>query len=66
MPTPNRANHIMTKTRDEYIKRSRSVDGGEIEFRLRLADTNLDTVLVRAEHLSRLFRDPFYELNVSL
>lgn len=66
MPTPNRTNYIITKTRDEYRKHSKLVNGEEIEFQLRLADTNLDTVLVQAEHLSRLFRDPFYELNVSL
>ncbi len=32
-------------------------DPEEIEFCLRLADTNLDTVLVQAEHLTRLFND---------
>jgi hypothetical protein len=26
-----------------------------------LADTNLDTVMVQAEHLSRLFNDPEYQ-----
>ena len=29
----------------------------EIDFQLRLADTNLDTVMVQAEHLTRLFND---------
>ena len=61
MPTPNRANYVVTKTRDEYRKHSRLVNKEEIEFQLRLADTNLDTVLVQAEHLSRLFRDPEYQ-----
>jgi len=36
-------------------------DQEEIDFQLRLADTNLDTVLVQAEHLSRLFNDPEYQ-----
>jgi len=36
-------------------------DVEEIEFCLRLADTNLDTVMVQAEHLSRLFNDPEYQ-----
>ena len=31
-------------------------DASEIDFQLRLADTNLDTVLVQAEHLSRSVR----------
>ena len=61
MPTPNRTNYIITKTRDEYRKHSKLVNKEEIEFQLRLADTNLDTVLVQAEHLSRLFRDPEYQ-----
>jgi hypothetical protein len=61
MPTPNRTNYIINKTRAEYRKHIKLVDREEIEFQLRLADTNLDTVLVQAEHLSRLFRDPEYQ-----
>ena len=61
MPTPNRSNYILARTRAEYRKHATLVNGEEIEFQLRLADTNLDTVLVQAEHLSRLFRDPDYQ-----
>ena len=55
MPTPNRQHlYIKRKTRDEYQKHMLTLtDHDEIDFQLRLADTNLDTVLVQAEHLSR-------------
>ena len=53
MPTPNRQNYIKRKTRDEYRTHMTLTDHDEIDFQLRLADTNLDTVLVQAEHLSR-------------
>ncbi len=57
MPTPNRQNYVMQKTRDEFRANQHLTDPEEIEFCLRLADTNLDTVLVQAEHLTRLFND---------
>lgn len=53
MPTPNRQNYIKRKTKDEYRKHMTLTDEEDIVFQLRLADTNLDTVLVQAEHLSR-------------
>ena len=53
MPTPNRQNYVKRKTRDEYRRHMKLTDEEEIDFQLRLADTNLDTVLVQAEHLSR-------------
>jgi hypothetical protein len=31
---------------------------------LRLADTNLDTVLIQAEHLTRLMKDPNYHVDL--
>eukprot|EP00986_Skeletonema_menzelii_P015446 scaffold11756_cov151-Skeletonema_menzelii.AAC.11 len=61
MPTPNRQNYIKRKTRHEFRKHMTLTDENEIDFQLRLADTNLDTVLVQAEHLSRLFSDPEYQ-----
>jgi hypothetical protein len=61
MPTPNRTNYIKRKTRSEFRKHKSLVDKSDIEFQLRLGDTNLDTVLVQAEHLSRLFNDPDYQ-----
>jgi len=61
MPTPNRQNYVKRKTQAEYRKHMKLTDAEEIDFQLRLADTNLDTVLVQAEHLSRLFNDPEYQ-----
>ena len=61
MPTPNRQNYVASKTRSEYRKNLKLEEEEEIEFCLRLADTNLDTVMVQAEHLTRLFRDPEYQ-----
>ena len=60
MPTPNRKNFVMNKTRMEYRENMFLADPEEIEFCLRLADTNVDTVLVQAEHLTKLFNDPTY------
>jgi hypothetical protein len=61
MPTPNCADYIQTKTRNKYCGHSKLTNKMEIEFRLRLADTNLDTVLVQAKHLLRLFCNPNYQ-----
>lgn len=61
MPTPNRQNYVKRKTRSEFRRHMTLTDHEEIDFQLRLADTNLDTVLVQAEHLSRLFNDPEYQ-----
>ena len=61
MPTPNRINYIKRKTRHEFRKHMSLTDQEEIDFQLRLADTNLDTVLVQAEHLTRLWGDPEYQ-----
>lgn len=60
MPTPNRRGFVVRKTRDEYRKNMGLTDTEEIEFHLRLADTNLDTVIVQAEHLTKLHNSPTY------
>ena len=58
MPTPNRQDFVKKKTQVEFRSAVAVTDEEEIEFHLRLADTSLDTVLVQAEHLTKLFRDP--------
>jgi len=58
MPTPNRQNFVKTKTQVEFRGAMNLTDEEDIEFHLRVADTSLDTVLVQAEHLTKLFRDP--------
>lgn len=60
MPTPNRKNFVMNKTRSEYRANMHLSNPEEIEFCLRLADTNLDTILTQAEHLTNLLNDPAY------
>ena len=36
----------------------------KIEACFKLADTNLDTVLVQAEHLTQLMNDPHYKVDI--
>mmetsp|Transcript_24057 Transcript_24057/g.31338 ORF Transcript_24057/g.31338 Transcript_24057/m.31338 type:complete len:102 (-) Transcript_24057:120-425(-) len=61
MPTPNRQNFVVKKTRMEYKANLGLTNLEDIEFCLKLADTNLDTVLVQAEHLTKLFEDADYQ-----
>lgn len=61
MPTPNRKNFVIKKTRAEFKANIEKTDPEEINFGIRLADTNLDTVLLQAEHLSTLMKDPSYQ-----
>jgi hypothetical protein len=39
-------------------------DPEAINEAIRLADTNLDTVLVQAEHLTKLMKDPNYQADI--
>jgi hypothetical protein len=64
MPTPNRRKFVTKKTRAEFRSNMSITAEKDIEFCLRLADTNLDTVLIQAEHLSRLMRDPNYHADI--
>lgn len=60
MPTPDRQEFVRFKTRTEYRENMHLTDPEQIDFHLRLAEFNLDTVLAQAEHLSTLFADPRY------
>ena len=64
MPTPNRRAFVVRKARTEFKASRHLTDPSEIQFCLRLADTNLDTVLLQAEHLTRLMRDPNYHADI--
>ena len=57
MPTPNRQKFVVKKTRMGFRANRNLTNAEEIDFHLRLADTNLDTVLVQAEHLTKLYKD---------
>ena len=48
----------------EFKANTHLTDPKEIDFCIRLADTNLDTVLVQSEHLSNLMKDPNYMADV--
>lgn len=60
MPTPNRRKFVIRKTRLEFKNNKDLTDAEQIQFSIRLADTNLDTVMIQAEHLTRLMKDPNY------
>lgn len=60
MPTPNRQQFVLDKTRSEFKKNRNLTEKKDIEFCLTLADTNLDTVLVQAEHLTKIMKDKNY------
>jgi hypothetical protein len=64
MPTPNRQNFVLRKTRSEFKASVDLTDPEEIHEAIRLADTNLDTVLVQAEHLTKLMKDPNYQADI--
>ncbi|KAG7347268.1 complex 1 LYR family protein [Nitzschia inconspicua] len=64
MPTPNRQNFVIRKTRTEFKASMRLTDPEAINEAIRLADTNLDTVLVQAEHLTKLMKDPNYQADI--
>lgn len=64
MPTPNRRKFVVKKTRTEFKANMGLTDPEEINFCIRLADTNLDTVLIQAEHLTSLMKDPNYHTDI--
>mmetsp|Transcript_132687 Transcript_132687/g.197648 ORF Transcript_132687/g.197648 Transcript_132687/m.197648 type:complete len:89 (+) Transcript_132687:94-360(+) len=64
MPTPNRQNFVIRKTRTGFKANIDLADEEEIRQCIRLADTNLDTVLVQAEHLTKLMKDPNYQVDI--
>jgi hypothetical protein len=64
MPTPNRRRFVKTKTRNEFKAQMHVTDDETIQFGLLLADTNLDTVLIQAEHLTALMKDPNYHADL--
>ncbi|CAB9510336.1 expressed unknown protein [Seminavis robusta] len=64
MPTPNRRNFVVQKTRSEFRANQHLTDFKKIEACFKLADTNIDTVLVQAEHLTQLMKDPHYKVDI--
>ncbi|KAL3669092.1 hypothetical protein V7S43_005476 [Phytophthora oleae] len=60
MPTRDRANYVRRRLRYEYEEAREETNPERIRFLLRLAETQLETVVVQAEHLSSTFSSPDY------
>ncbi|CAH0478765.1 unnamed protein product [Peronospora belbahrii] len=60
MPTRDRTNYVRRRLRQEYDEARQETDPERIAFLLRLAETQLETVEVHAEHLSSIFASPDY------
>ena len=54
MPTINRRDFIRARARREFDLAVGEVDAGKIDFHLRYAETQLETIRVQAEHLTEL------------
>eukprot|EP00898_Chlorokybus_atmophyticus_P009283 jgi/Chlat1/985/Chrsp108S01413 len=54
MPTQNRRDYIRKKVRVEYSKAREESDPEQVEFLLRLAAVQLETVQIQATHLIEL------------
>lgn len=60
MPTRDRANYVRRRLRHEYEESREEINPERIKFLIRLAETQLETVEVQAEHLSTTFSSPDY------
>lgn len=64
MPTPNRREFVASKIKKEYRQCATLTDPETIEFYIKYAHTNLDTILIQAEHLTNLRKDPMYQVDI--
>ncbi|KAI9916192.1 hypothetical protein PsorP6_017916 [Peronosclerospora sorghi] len=60
MPTRDRTNYVRRRLRKEYDEASQETNPERIAFLLRVAETQLETVIVQAEHLRSTFTSPSY------
>ncbi|KAG2773756.1 hypothetical protein JG687_00013123 [Phytophthora cactorum] len=60
MPTRDRINYVRRRLRHEYDQAREETNPERISFLLRLAETQLDTVEVQAQHLKSTFSSPDY------
>ncbi|GAB9470509.1 hypothetical protein Gpo141_00007753 [Globisporangium polare] len=60
MPTRDRRDYVRRRLRFEYDQCRKETRPERIDFLLRLAETQLDTVQVQAEHLTSTFSSPDY------
>jgi hypothetical protein len=55
MPTQNRRDFIAHKARSEFRKAQHETDVQQIDFHLRLADVQLESITIQAKHLQAIF-----------
>ncbi|KAL4167178.1 hypothetical protein KRP22_012664 [Phytophthora ramorum] len=60
MPTRDRTNYVRRRLRHEFDEARDETNIERITFLLRLAETQLETVQVQAEHLTSTFSSPDY------
>ncbi|CEG45662.1 Complex 1 LYR protein [Plasmopara halstedii] len=60
MPTRDRTSYVRRRLRHEYDNMREEKNPERIRFFLRLAETQLETVQVQAEHLTSTFSSPDY------
>jgi hypothetical protein len=62
MPTDNRRMWIKMKARRDFRQQEDGGDDGEeqmdVEFRLKLAETHLESIVVQAKHLNQMLVEP--------
>mmetsp|Transcript_9169 Transcript_9169/g.15713 ORF Transcript_9169/g.15713 Transcript_9169/m.15713 type:complete len:82 (+) Transcript_9169:155-400(+) len=54
MPTSNRVGYIRKRARLDFEASRKETDPEKIEFLLRLAATQLDNILIQAQHLTEI------------
>ncbi|EGZ07740.1 hypothetical protein PHYSODRAFT_528838, partial [Phytophthora sojae] len=60
MPTRDRTNYVRRRLRHEFDEAREETNPERILFLLRLAETQLETVEVQAQHLTSTFSSPDY------
>ncbi|ETW07806.1 hypothetical protein H310_02235 [Aphanomyces invadans] len=60
MPTKDRTEFVRRRLRSEYDKYRHETDPERIEFLIKVADTQLDTLEIQVEHFDRVFSSPHY------
>ncbi|KAG6591084.1 Complex 1 LYR protein [Phytophthora cinnamomi] len=60
MPTRDRTKYVRRRLRHEFDETREETNPERISFLLRLAETQLETVEVQAQHLSSTFSSPDY------
>ena len=60
MPTANRSEFVRRQTRREFTKNRDVADPKEVEELLNLAEFQLESVEVQANHLNTIFETPGY------